>query len=319
MAPSRAGAPLLSPKILESALDLIGNTPMLHLARLHEDGAGEVFAKLESQNPGGSVKDRTALGMIEEGERSGRLRPGGTIIEPTAGNTGIGLAMIGALRGYRVVLVVPERFSKEKVMLMQALGGEVVRTPTAEGMRGAIAKARELAAMNDGAWIPQQFENPGNPEIHYRTTGPEIFGQMDGRLEAVVIGAGTGGTFTGVARFVKERIPTALAVLVEPVGSIFGGGEYSPYRVEGIGSAFLPAVCEMKFVDRVIRVGDAEIRDTVRALARHEGLLVGGSSGANVFAAMQIARELGPGTRTVTVVPDGAERYLSKDPFGVES
>lgn len=309
----------MNPIVGDSVLDLIAETPMVRLGRLQEDGAGEIFAKIETANPGGSVKDRTALGMIEEGERTGKLRPGGTIIEPTAGNTGIGLAMIGAVRGYRVILVVPEKVAKEKVVLMRALGGEVVRTPTAEGMRGAIARAKSLAAEIDGAWIPQQFENEGNPAFHYGTTGPEIFRQMDGRLDAIVIGAGTGGTLTGVARFVKERLARVLAVLVEPVGSVYGGGAYTPYEVEGIGSAFIPAVCDMKLVDRIVSIRDEDSYSTVKALARREGILAGGSSGANVFASIQIARELGRGTRIVTVLPDGPERYISKDPYDLDS
>jgi cysteine synthase A len=303
----------LKPKVRDSVLELIGETPIVQLGRIAPDGGGDVFAKLEMANPGGSIKDRTALGMIQLGEREGRLRPGGTIVEPTAGNTGIGLAMIGALRGYRVILVVPERFAKEKVQLMQALGGEVVRTPTAEGMRGAITRARAIAAEIDGAWMPQQFENKGNPDIHYSTTAPEIYGQMDGRIDAIVIGAGTGGTFTGVARFMKEKLPSVLAVLVEPVGSVYGGGAYSPYKVEGIGSAFIPDVCDLALVDRVIVVSDEDAFATMRLLARREGIMAGGSSGANVFAAVQVAEEMGRGKRIVTILPDGMERYLSKD------
>jgi cysteine synthase A len=307
----------LAPKVLSSILDLIGETPLVRLAVLAGAGSGDLFAKMETQNPGGSVKDRTALGMLEEGERAGKIAPGGTIVEPTAGNTGIGLAILGARRGYRVVLVVPERFAKEKVILMRALGAEIVRTPTADGMRGAIARAGAIAAETPGAWMPNQFENPGNPEIHYRTTGPEIYRQMDGRVDAVVIGAGTGGTLTGVARYLKERLPRLLAVLVEPAGSVYGGGAYAPYKVEGIGSAFIPEVCDMSLVDRTVAVRDEDSFATIRALARREGILAGGSSGANVFAAIGIARELGPGSRTLTIIPDGPERYLSKDPFGV--
>jgi cysteine synthase A len=292
---------------------------MLHLAHIQEDGAGEVHAKVESANPGGSVKDRIAVGMIEVGEKSGALKPGGTLVEPTAGNTGIALAMVGGLMGYRVILVVPEKFSLEKVALMRGLGAEVVRTPTDQGMRGAIERARQIVADTEGAWMPLQFENPGNPDAHYRTTGPEILDQMEGDLDAVVIGAGTGGTFTGVARYLKERLPRMQAILVEPYGSTYGGGEPRPYKVEGIGNAFIPKVLDLKLVDRVIAVKDEDSFATTRLLARREGLLAGGSGGAAVFAAMQIARELGAGARIVTIIPDSPERYLSKDPFDLEN
>jgi cysteine synthase A len=299
-------------RLFESLLDLIGDTPVLHLRHMEEDGMAEVYAKLEFLNPGGSIKDRTALGMILEAEERGALAPGATIIEPTAGNTGIGLALIGARRGYRVILVVPDRYSNEKLSLMRALGAEVVLTPGVRRMEGAIEKARELAAQIPGSFLPQQFENPANPGYHYRTTGKEIYRQMEGRLDAVVIGAGTGGTLSGVCRFLKERNPGIHAVLVEPVGSVFGGGAPAEYRTEGIGNHFVPRTLDRELVDECVTVGDADAFRTSRELARKEGLLVGSSSGACVWAAVQVARRLGKGRRLVTVLSDGGERYLSK-------
>ncbi len=300
----------------ESVLDLIGQTPVLHLRSLDEEGRAQIFAKLEFQNPGGSVKDRPALAMIQAAEASGRLRPGATLIEPTAGNTGIGLALVGVSRGYRVIMVVPAGFSREKMLVMEALGAEIVLTPNEERMAGAIARARELATEVPGAFIPQQFENRANPDCHHAGTGAELWRQMDGRIDAVVIGAGTGGTFTGVARYVKERAPEARAVLVEPEGSIFGGGAAGPHRVEGIGNSFWPEVLDRELVDEVLTISDRESFEMVRHLARREGLLVGGSAGANVEAARQVAARLPAGARVATVIPDGMERYLSRGPGG---
>lgn len=301
-----------APAVIGSIDDLIGHTPLLELRRFRPEGRAALFAKLELANPGGSVKDRLGLGLIRAAEAAGLLAPGGTIVEPTAGNTGIGLALVGVQRGYRVILVVPERFSIEKQKLMELLGGTVVRTPTDAGMKGAIRKAHEIAAEIPGAYVPQQFENPANPEIHYRTTGPEIWRQMEGRVDAVVIGVGTGGTFSGVARYLKERRPETLCVAVEPNGSVLQGGEPGPHEVEGIGVAFIPPVLDRELIDEIIMVEDACSFATARELARAEGVLVGGSSGANCFAALAVARRLGPGRRVVTLFPDSAERYLSK-------
>ena len=306
----------MHPRPYESVLDLIGRTPILHLRSLDAPGRGSVFVKLEVLNPGGSVKDRPALRMVEAAEASGQLRPGGTIIEPTAGNTGIGLALVGVQRGYRVILVVPAKFSREKMLLMEALGAEVELTPAEDRMVGAIARARELAASTPGAYVPQQFENPGNPEVHYATTGAEFWEQMEGRIDALAIGAGTGGTFTGVARYVKERNPAARAVLVEPEGSVFGGGAAGTHRVEGIGNSFWPEILDRSLIDEVVTITDAESYDMVRRLARAEGLLVGGSTGANVLAAQRLAATLPAGARVVTIAPDGMDRYLSRGPAG---
>lgn len=301
------------PPAVTSAEELIGNTPMLELRRFASDEPrAAIFAKLELMSPGGSVKDRLGVGLLDALEASGRLQPGGTLVEPTAGNTGIGLALVGAQRGYRVILCVPERFSIEKQKLMQLLGGTVVRTPDADGMQGAIRRAREIAAEIPGAVVPQQFENPGNPEIHYRTTAPEIWQQMEGRLDAAVIGVGSGGTFSGVARFLKERRREIHCVAVEPNGSILQGGEPGPHAVEGIGVSFIPGVLRRDLMDEILMVHDDAAFATCRTLAKVEGLLVGGSSGANLHASLAVARRLGPGKRVVTILPDSAERYLSK-------
>ena len=261
------------------------------------------------------MKDRAAIGMIRRAEEEGRLKPGATIIEATAGNTGIGLALIGVNRGYRVIFCIPERFSEEKVMLMRALGAEVIRTPDAEGMQGAIARAREIAASIPGSFMCSQFENPANPDYHYETTGREIFEQMQGRVDAVVIGVGTGGTFSGVARFLKERLPRVLAVAVETQGSVLGGGPPGEHKVEGIGSSFIPKTYDARVSDEVLMVNDPEAFDMVNQLAAREGVLSGSSGGANVYAAVQVARRLGAGKRVVTMIPDSAERYLSKNIF----
>lgn len=296
--------------------ELIGNTPIVQVKNLMEGPAANLWAKMETMNPGGSIKDRTALGMIEAAERSGKLKKGGVIIEPTAGNTGVGLALIGVKRGYRVVLMVPEGYSQEKMTLMRALGGEVVVTPRPEGMEGAIRRALEMAVKTAHAFVPQQFENPANPEIHYRTTGPEIYEQMGGAVDGITIGAGTGGTFTGTVRFLKEKIPTLLAGVVEPEGSIFAGGKAGPHKVEGIGNSFLPKTLDMSLADEIFTILDGDSFATVKLLASREGILAGGSGGANVFAAMQLARRLGPGKNVVTIIPDSGERYLSKNIFG---
>jgi cysteine synthase A len=278
-------------------------------------GSGEVYAKLEYLNPGGSVKDRAAIGIIGRAEEQGRLKPGGTIVEATAGNTGIGLALIGVNRGYKVVLFVPETFSEEKVMIMRALGAEVTRTPDAEGMQGAIDRAKKLASQDPNAFMAAQFENPANPDYHYETTAHEIFEQMDGKIDAVVIGAGTAGTFTGVARYLKERLPKILAIAVTTQGSVLGGGQAGPHKVEGIGSSFIPKTFDESVCDEVVVANDVEAFGMVKELAAREGVLAGSSGGANVFASLQIARRLGSGKRVITMIPDSAERYLSKKIF----
>lgn len=286
---------------------------MLRLRRIPGPGDAQIFVKLEYLSPGGSVKDRIGVGMIRRAEAAGLLKRGSTIIEPTAGNTGIAFALAGTQMGYRVILCVPENFSIEKRELMRALGGEVVLTPKDGGMKMAIARAEELAREIPGSYIPQQFVNPTNTESHYETTGPEIYEQMEGQIDAFVTGAGTGGTFSGAARYLRERIPNLHCVIVEPQGSILKGGEAGPHEVEGIGaSSFIPPVLEMDLANEIIMVDDEPAFEMVRRLAAEEGVVGGGSAGANVDAALQVARKLGRGKRVVTVIPDSAERYMSK-------
>jgi cysteine synthase len=304
-----------APPLAQSILELVGATPLLRLNRYAPAGGAAIYAKLEFLNPGGSVKDRAALGMIDAAEAQGVLRPGATIVEPTAGNTGVGLALIGVSRGYRVILVVPEKFVGPKTAVMKVLGAEVVLTPTEAGIQGAIKKAREIAAGLPGAYVPQQFDNPANPDFHYRTTAVEIEEQLRRVPDAVVIGAGTGGTFTGVVRYFKEREPRMRAVLVEPQGSIWGGGAPGPHKVEGIGNSFWPGALDRSLVDEVRTISDEDSFAAVRELARTEGVLVGGSSGAASHASRDVARSLPPSAAVVTVFADGFERYLGKGVF----
>jgi cysteine synthase A len=302
-------------RVADDITQLVGQTPMLQLKRMVPAGSADVFAKLEYLNPGGSVKDRAAIGIIRQAERDGKLFPGGTIVEATAGNTGIGLALIGVNRGYKVRLFVPENFSQEKVIIMQALGAEVTRTPDEEGMKGAIRRAKELVASDRNAFMAGQFENQANPDYHYETTAHEILEQMDGRVDAVVLGCGTCGTFTGIARYLKEKLPPLHAVAVETQGSILCGGEPGPHKVEGIGVSFIPETFDRSVCDEVIAVSDDDAFTTVKDLAAREGVLAGSSGGAAVFASLATAKRLGPGKRVVTIIPDSAERYLSKKIF----
>jgi cysteine synthase A len=302
-------------RVADDITQLVGETPILKFKRIVPAGAAEVYAKLEYLNPGGSVKDRAAIGIIRRAEEQGELKPGGTIVEATAGNTGIGLALIGVNRGYKVALFVPEKFSEEKVMIMRALGARVTRTPDDEGMQGAIRRAKELAASDPNAFMAAQFENPANPDYHYETTAAEIFEQMEGRIDAVVIGSGTAGTFTGLARYFKKHLPKVLAVAVETQGSVLGGGQPGKHKVEGIGSSFIPKNFDRSVCDEVLMVTDPDAFGMVKELAAREGVLAGSSGGANVFASLQVARRLGAGKRVVTMIPDSAERYLSKKIF----
>jgi cysteine synthase len=302
-------------RVADDITQLVGETPMLQLKRLVPSESAGVFAKLEYLNPGGSVKDRAAIGIIRRAEQDGSLQPGGTIVEATAGNTGIGLALIGVNRGYKVSLFVPENFSQEKVTIMRALGAEVERTPEDEGMSGAIRRAKELVANDPKAFMAGQFENMANPDYHYETTAEEIFEQMEGRIDAVVLGCGTCGTFTGVARFLKEKLPHVHTVAVETQGSILCGGEPGPHKVEGIGVSFIPKTFDRSVCDEVMTVNDDDAFETVKQLAAREGVLAGSSGGAAVFGALAMAHRLGGGKRVVTIVPDSAERYLSKKIF----
>jgi len=295
-----------------SILELVGATPLLRLAKLEPDGGAEIWAKLEYLSAGGSVKDRIGVALIRAAERDGRLQPGGTVVDATAGNTGIALAMAGVQLGYRVVLVVPERFSIEKQRLMAALGAEVVTTPSEGGMAQASRRAAEIAASIPGAFHVDQFANPANPQAHHDATGPEILEQTGGRLDALVLGCGSGGTFSGCARFLKQRLPDLLAVAVEPEGSVLAGGEPGDHEIEGIGMSELYPVMDLDLADEVITVPDPEAFATVRRLAADCGVLAGSSGGANVAAAIGIASRLGAGRRVVTMVPDSCERYMSK-------
>ena len=302
--------------VTENIIEIVGNTPLLHLKRFSAPPQAAIYAKLEYLNPGGSVKDRAALGMIVAAEQDGHLKPGSTIIEPTAGNTGIGLALIGVARGYRVILCVPEGYAKEKMQIMAAFGGEIQLIPKDAGMKGAIDRAHELAREIPDSFVPQQFDNPANSDFHEATTGREIVEQMDGRIDGIAMGAGTAGTFSGVARAVKKVNPNAHCVLVEPEGSIFGGGSPGSHKVEGIGqSQFIPENLDRTVIDEVMMITDHESFVTVRRLAATEGVLAGGSAGAAVAAAVRIAKRLGEGKRIVTLIPDSAERYISQGIF----
>jgi cysteine synthase A len=294
-------------------LEAIGSTPHAELSHFSA-GAARIFAKLEFLNPGGSVKDRIARSMIEDAERRGLLRPGGTIVEPTSGNTGVSLAMIAAVQGYRCIVVMPEGYGRVKAKLMEALGAQVIRTPADELMSGAIRRAEEIAG-ETGAFLPNQFANPINPQTHYETTAREIWAELGESIDSFVAGVGTTGTFTGVARYLSERIPRILRVAAEPQGSILGGGQKGRHEVEGIGLSFFPPILDRSVIDEVVTIRDDEAFETCRTLAREEGLLVGGSSGVAAAAALRIAKRLGTGRTVVTVFPDGAERYPGQGIF----
>ena len=302
-------------RVANSIMDLIGQTPLVRLQRMVKSGMANIYVKVESFNPGGSVKDRIAWGMIQDAEQRGALRPGGTIIEPTSGNTGIGLAMIAAARGYRLIVVMPDTLSVERRMLMAAYGAEFVLTPGAEGMNGAIAEAKRLLNENPDYFMPQQFENPANPEAHRRTTALELLDQLKD-IDAFVAGIGTGGTITGVGEILKARLPEIRIIGVEPAASpVISGGKPGPHKIQGIGAGFVPQVLNKSILDELIQVSNDDALETTRRLAREEGLLVGISSGAAVSAAMKVAMTLGEGKNVVVVAPDTGERYLSTDVF----
>lgn len=295
--------------------DMIGNTPILKLNHLNvPDGVG-IYAKLELMNPAGSVKDRVGVYMLKDAEERGVLKPGGTIIEATAGNTGIGIAIAALNRGYRVIFTVPGKFSVEKQLVMKALGAEIIHTSREEGMLGAERKAQELLDSIPNSVSMGQFHNPANPLAHFETTGPEIYRQMDGKIDYLVAGAGSGGTFSGIMRFLKSRDPAIEGVLADPEGSVIGGGEHADYDIEGIGNDFIADTMDMSCVDRVIKVTDGEAFETVRLLARREGILAGSSSGAALAAALKLAERVKKGN-IVVVFPDRGDRYLSKGLFG---
>ena len=303
-------------KKANNILELIGATPLVRLNRVADSGGAAVWAKLESANPAGSVKDRIALSMIEAAEADGSLKPGGTIVEPTSGNTGIGLAMVAAVKGYKLIVTMFDTASRERWLQMQAYGAEVVLTPAAEGMRGAIEKAMELKRQNPDYFLPQQFANPANPAAHRRTTANEIYEQMDGAIDVFVAGVGTGGSVTGVGEVLKEKVAGIRIVGVEPQGSpVLSGGEPGFSYIEGIGAGFVPEVLNVEVLDDIRRIADDDAYDMTRRLAREEGLLVGISAGANAHQAVEVARQLAPDQNVVTILCDNGLRYLSTRVF----
>jgi len=301
-------------KIADTVLDIVGGTPMVRLNRVVPSGSAEVLGKVESMNPAGSVKDRIALNMIETAELEGRLKPGDTIVEPTSGNTGIGLAMVSAVKGYRLIVTMPEDMSLARRDLLARYGAEVMLTPAIEGMTGAVFAAQELLASHPSYFMPQQFENPANPDIHRKTTALEILEATDGKFDALVLGVGTGGTITGVGEVVRERVPGLLIVAVEPTRSpVLQGGRAGVHAIQGIGASFVPNILNREIYDEIIAIGDDDAIEMSRRLCREEGLLVGISAGANVVASLRVAKRLGEGKRVVTVLPDTGERYLTME------
>lgn len=296
--------------------ELIGRTPLVRLNRLSPTGGATIYGKVEFFNPGGSVKDRICLNMIDEAERLGTLKPGGTIVEPTSGNTGIGLALVAAVRGYKLILVMPESMSMERASLLSSYGAQLVLTPAWEGMKGSIREAESIIAQNPSYFMPDQFSNPANPAMHKKTTAVEILEALAGKIDAFVAAVGTGGTITGCGELFKERNPKVLVIAVEPSGSpVLSGGEPGPHKIQGIGAGFVPKVLNRAILDRVMTVTDDEAYQTAKQLSKKEGLLVGISAGANVFAAQKVAQELGPGKNVVTILCDTGERYISIEKY----
>jgi cysteine synthase A len=296
--------------------ELIGNTPLVRLNRLTKPGSATIYGKVEFFNPGGSVKDRICLSMINEAERQGKLKPGGTIVEPTSGNTGIGLALVAAVRGYKLILVMPESMSMERASLLSSYGAQLVLTPAWEGMKGSIKEAESILAQNPSYFMPDQFSNPANPAIHKLTTALEIWDALEGKIDAFVAAVGTGGTITGCGEVFKGKNPEIKIIAVEPATSpVLSGGDPGPHKIQGIGAGFIPKVLNRKILDRVITVTDDEAYQTAKQLSKKEGLLVGISAGANVFAAQKIADELGPGKNVVTILCDTGERYISIEKY----
>ena len=303
-------------KVAAGVLELIGNTPMVQLGRVVEPRMATILAKLESYNPGGSVKDRICLSMLEDAEVRGLLKAGSTVIEPTSGNTGIGLAMICAVKGYKVILTMPETMSAERIQILKSYGAQVVLTPAGEGMIGAVKRAEGIVKETAHAFMPQQFTNPANPEIHRRTTAQEILRSTEGELDAFVAGVGTGGTITGVGEVLKKKLPHVKIVAVEPANSpVLSGGSAGPHMIQGIGAGFVPQVLNRAVIDEIMAVSDEQAYETSKRLAKEEGLFVGISSGAACWAAFKVARALGPGNTVVVIFPDTGERYFSIQPF----
>lgn len=307
-------------KMVSSVLDLIGDTPMVRLNRVTDGAAASVYMKLEYFNPGKSVKDRAAANMIARAEQEGSIVPGrSTIIEPTSGNTGIGLAMVCAAKGYPCIITMPDNATKERVNVMRAYGAEVHLTPAAQGMRGAIAKARELAEERPGSFIPMQFDNPANADAHRQTTAVEIYDAFEGRLDALVLTAGTGGTVTGTGEELKKMIPDVSIYVVEPAGSpVLAGGQPGPHKIPGTGPGFVPSILNRDVFDRIFHIKDEDAQQLARRLAREEGLLVGASSAASAFFAIEVAKTLPAEARVLCIAPDYGERYLSSDLFAAQ-
>ncbi|MFE4711913.1 cysteine synthase A [Paenibacillus sp. NPDC056722] len=306
----------MSPKIVNNITELIGDTPVVRLNRLTGPGDAEVYVKLEMYNPSGSVKDRAAYNLILQAEQEGLLKPGGTIIEPTSGNTGIGLAMNAAAKGYKAILIMPDNMTKERINILKAYGADVVLTPAADRMPGAIAKALELGRSIENSFIPQQFENKANPDIHRITTAPEILEQMEGRLDVFVATSGTGGTITGTGEVLRRELPDIRILVVEPQGSpVLSGGTPGPHKLVGTSPGFVPAILNTEVYDEIVQVADEDALDIVRSLAAQEGILIGPSGGAAVWTALREARRLGPGKRVLCIAPDTGERYLSMGIF----
>lgn len=306
----------MSGQLLPCITEGIGNTPLVRLNRLSPSDGATIYGKAEFYNPGGSVKDRICLNMIEEAEKQGLLKPGGTIVEPTSGNTGIGLALVSAVRGYKLILVMPEGMSLERASLLSSYGAQLVLTPAREGMRGSINEAESILEQNPEYFMPNQFSNPANPAMHKKTTAVEIWEALEGKVDAFVAAVGTGGTITGCGEFFKEKNPHVKIVAVEPAGSpVLSGGEAGPHKIQGIGAGFVPIVLKRALLDQIMTVTDDEAYQTTKMLAKKEGLLVGISAGANVFAAQKISESLGPGKNVVTILCDTGERYLSIEKY----
>ncbi len=306
----------MTPTLHKDITELIGRTPLVRLNRLSPISGATIYGKVEFFNPGGSVKDRICLNMIDEAERLGALKPGGTIVEPTSGNTGIGLALVAAVRGYKLILVMPESMSMERASLLSSYGAQLVLTPAWEGMKGSIREAESIIAQNPSYFMPDQFSNPANPAMHKKTTALEILASLDGEIDAFVAAVGTGGTITGCGEVFKERNPNVKVIAVEPAGSpVLSGGEPGPHKIQGIGAGFIPKVLNRSILDRVMTVTDDEAYQTAKQLSKKEGLLVGISAGANVFAAQKVAHELGPGKNVVTILCDTGERYISIEKY----
>lgn len=300
----------------ESILDLIGNTPMVRLKKVADKNMATIYAKLEMFNPGGSVKDRIALNMVEQAEKKGLLKPGSVIVEPTSGNTGIGLAIVGRVKGYKVILAMPDGTSQERIQILESFGAQVILTPAKDGMLGAVEKAREIVSTESNAFMPQQFMNPDNPAAHRKTTAKEILKDTDGNIDGFAAGVGTGGTLTGVSEVLKKHNPKLKVIAIEPkTSAVLSGGKPGPHMIQGIGAGFVPDVLNRELIDEIVTVDDQEAYQMAKRLSREEGIFAGLSCGAACVGALKLAKQLGPGKTVVVVFPDSGERYLSMEPY----